>query len=378
MAGDLLNWLERHPQSDWPPLSVSEQTAMKVQDALIEALLVEEDSAAEAPSPNQAASWRLPLEVAASLLTQVPSQETSESIASCTGNAEPLAEVLLPNDRVLPGAKLPATEGPQPHRAASWGLTPSQVRRIITEIFVFIIIAILAWYRNNILNLSKVRPETNAPPAASSTHPERERDKVQRQPAAKSNLPILRTATQVVGHGTWIVENGELVLYNAAGEEWLVFGDGEWEDYDFSFDVLQEGIPSGIAALFRSPDETKSQQFGFGWLDFKTCIMNYAEEGNLFASPSPLRKGLQQPVQPFRWYRVRFVVRGKTTKAYLDDQLIFKLNDNRFDAGRVGMRAFRRWIGKTRFRNIRVTAEDGTILWEGPPKIDTLRGADRR
>ena len=33
----------------------------------------------------------------------------------------------------------------------------------------------------------------------------------------------------------------------------------------FCFEVLQEGFPSGISILFRSPDNTRIQHFGFGW-----------------------------------------------------------------------------------------------------------------
>lgn len=42
--GDLLKWLERHPQPDWSPLSGTEREAMKAQDALIEQSLLEKIS----------------------------------------------------------------------------------------------------------------------------------------------------------------------------------------------------------------------------------------------------------------------------------------------------------------------------------------------
>jgi hypothetical protein len=184
----------------------------------------------------------------------------------------------------------------------------------------------------------------------------------------KSSLTELRTATRVVGRGTWKVEGDELALYKAIGEEWLLFGDRGWKDYDFRFEVLQEGFPSGISVLFRSPDDTRIQHFGFGWLNHKTSVMQYAEDGKLFRSASPVRKVFDEPIQANRWYELRVAVRGNTTKAYCNGGLVLEIDDNRFEEGRVGVRTWRNWAGKTRFRNISVTAADGAVLWKGPPE----------
>ena len=192
--------------------------------------------------------------------------------------------------------------------------------------------------------------------------------------AVRSAGSAARTATPIVGHGTWKVAADELVLLNSTGDEWLLFGDPSWKDYDFCFEVLQEGFPSGISALFRSPDDTRIQHFGVGWFNHKTSVMEYAEGGNLFRSLSPLRKVLSEPIRADKWYQVRVVARGKATKAYCDKQLIFEIDDNQFDVGRVGVRTCANGRGRRAFRNLRVIAADGALLWVGPPEIGVPGG----
>jgi hypothetical protein len=177
-----------------------------------------------------------------------------------------------------------------------------------------------------------------------------------------------RAATAAVGRGQWILEGDELILRNAAGDEWLLFGDRSWKDYDFSFEVLQEGFPSGISLLFRSPDDTKIQNFGFGWHNHKTSVMQYAEKGQSFQNLCPL-KILGDSIQSNRWYELKVVVRGKSTNAYCDGKLIFEIDNNLFNAGRVGVRTWKTWPPKTRFRNIKVSGPDGAVLWAGPPEL---------
>ena len=191
---------------------------------------------------------------------------------------------------------------------------------------------------------------------------------------AEPPMPSARRATALLGRGTWTVEGEELCLYDGDGEQWLLFGDRGWADYDFSFEVMQEGPPSGISAIFRSPDDSRIQNFGRGWLDGKTSLMEYGQGGNRFRpimqDSGPLRKADEEPIRPDRWYELKVVVRGKTTRAYGDGRLLFECRNNPFQAGRVGVRTWRTWQGKTRFRAIKVTAPDGTALWSGPPEID--------
>ena len=191
--------------------------------------------------------------------------------------------------------------------------------------------------------------------------------------------PDGRAATILLGRGAWAVEGEELCLYDGDGEQWLLFGDRGWRDYDFRFEARHEGPPSGLSALFRSPDDSRVQHFGIGWLDGQTDLLEYAEGGNFFRpikqDAEPLRKADPEPIQPDHWYALKVVVRGETSRAYRDGRLIFECRENPFPAGRVGVRTWRTWPGKTRFRALAVTAPDGAVLWSGPPELPRARPA---
>src|SRR5205823_2916168 len=46
------------------------------------------------------------------------------------------------------------------------------------------------------------------------------------------------------------------------------------------------------------------------------------------------------------------------------------LYDDKHPRGRVGLRT---WHSAYKFRNIRVTAPDGKLLWDGPPAVDSTK-----
>lgn len=101
--------------------------------------------------------------------------------------------------------------------------------------------------------------------------------------------------------------------------------------------------------------------------------MEYADAGKLcraiLRDGQPTHRVLDEPIRSNRWYAIRVEVRRNTTRAYCDNKFILGIDNNPFETGRVGVRTWRRWPGKVRFRNIRVLAPDGTLLWSGPPEV---------
>ncbi len=59
-------------------------------------------------------------------------------------------------------------------------------------------------------------------------------------------------------------------------------------------------------------------------------------------------------------------MRGPRIRVELDDHLLYDCTDNFTQKGSVALRCFN---SAGRFRNIRVTAPDGTVLWEGLPDL---------
>ncbi|MFO0906375.1 MAG: protein kinase [Pirellulales bacterium] len=187
--------------------------------------------------------------------------------------------------------------------------------------------------------------------------------------------PVDRLATVLWGSGRWEVVDDELHHYDGAGrgEQWLLFGDPQWQDYDFEFEVRHEGFPQGVTALFRSPDDRRIQHFGFGWHDFYAALVEYREGDDWFrqlVGPNgPYFQRLDEPIRADQWYRTRIRVRGDLADCEVDGRTILEVKNNPFPRGRVGVRIWRLWQGQSRFRNIKVVSPDGVVLWQGPPQL---------
>jgi hypothetical protein len=61
--------------------------------------------------------------------------------------------------------------------------------------------------------------------------------------------------------------------------------------------------------------------------------------------------------------------RGDRTECRVDDVSVFAVTNNPYPTGRVGLRIWRVWEGKTRFRNLKVTSPHGVLLWTGLPRL---------
>ncbi len=190
---------------------------------------------------------------------------------------------------------------------------------------------------------------------------------------ANASAATDRQATVVIGSGRWAVEDDHLCHYDGKGEQWLLFGDQQWTDYDFSFDVRHDGFPCGVSALFRSSRDDQITLFSFGWIDFSTAQVRYRSGDKLFErleGPDGFYyKKLDWRVYPDRWYSVRVVVRGEQATCSVDGQEIFDVTRTPYAHGRVGLRLWRTWRGKSEFRKLSVLSPDGAVLWEGPPTL---------
>ena len=71
-------------------------------------------------------------------------------------------------------------------------------------------------------------------------------------------------------------------------------------------------------------------------------------------------------IRPLEWHKTKISLRGPRIRIEFDDQVIFDCNDDFNQKGAVGLTCSN---SAGRFRNIKVTAPDGTILWEGVPDL---------
>ncbi len=182
-----------------------------------------------------------------------------------------------------------------------------------------------------------------------------------------------RTARLLRHSGRWAIEEDVLCHYDGEGEQWLVFGDPTWTDYDYSFEARHVGFPSGLSALFRSPQDEQVTLFSFGWIDFYTAQVRKRVDDDFFVKmpppDGPYFKRLNWKIQADIWYSVKVKVRGQRADCFVDDVLIFTVTRVPFDRGRVGVRTWRRWSGKSEFKNFKVIDPAGKQLWSGLPDL---------
>ena len=84
------------------------------------------------------------------------------------------------------------------------------------------------------------------------------------------------------------------------------------------------------------------------------------------ASQLPPRDIKDKPLQDGRWYAAKVKVRGEQAECYLDGVKLFDFKADKHAAGAVGLEST---VSSYRFKNIKVTAPDGTILLEGLPVL---------
>ena len=117
-------------------------------------------------------------------------------------------------------------------------------------------------------------------------------------------------------------------------DRWLLFGDPNWADYDFSFTVKKEAGAQGVGALLRAADS--SNRYGF-ILGANANTMNLMElihkgrRGDAFENYGPqVELALTRPLPKVKApggamkigqsNRVRIQVRGQTASCFIDDK----------------------------------------------------------
>lgn len=176
-----------------------------------------------------------------------------------------------------------------------------------------------------------------------------------------------REATIVLGT-PWEIENDCLTHGNGDGEQWILFGDRAWTDYEFTFEFMHSMKSDGLDVLFRSPSDDRIVHWGTGWLGDK-AILEYRDAKSNFnpvhANPKPF-----PAVDANQWHNTRTIVKDNFLECYLNGMLVWKETGIPYDHGRVGIRVWNRNDNKTsKVRNLIVKDLDGNLLWEGLPSL---------
>jgi hypothetical protein len=170
-----------------------------------------------------------------------------------------------------------------------------------------------------------------------------------------------RRAVSVSGDG-WSVEHEKLVKEGLIRGN-VSFGDESWTDYDLTCEMRKNAGPGYLVAAFRqnSVNGYYRLRLGTGAANDTHSLVRWSASGVVTDVSSTPGK-----IQPFEWYRIKISLRGPLIHIELNDRLIMALTDGFHARGNVALVC----IDATgQFQNIKVTAPDGTVLWEGPPDL---------
>ncbi|MGA3067465.1 MAG: protein kinase [Tepidisphaeraceae bacterium] len=140
------------------------------------------------------------------------------------------------------------------------------------------------------------------------------------------------------------------------------FGNVNWTDYDLSFLARTNGS-RGFWASTRASRGNYCQFLLDAFSDNLGAISRHEGLTHRMAPPEHFR------LEPDRWYAVKVEVRGSVMRLFVDGENLMTVRDDQLKTGRVviGTRN-----PQVRFREIQVTAPDGTVLWNGPPDLSRL------
>jgi hypothetical protein len=163
--------------------------------------------------------------------------------------------------------------------------------------------------------------------------------------------------------GEWIVQRDQLIM-EGGGFGFVGFGDLEWSDYDLTFEARKSAGQGGFGACFRT---AQGKQYLLMIGDPREKYFLRIEERSGDGRWIPRELGSKPgTIQPLEWYKLKISLLGPHIRIELDDHLLFAVTDESHQKGRVQLRG----TGDgAQFRNIKVSAPDGTVLWEGLPDL---------
>ncbi len=187
--------------------------------------------------------------------------------------------------------------------------------------------------------------------------------KSQSGPVAANRIPPAgpaRRALSVKG-ALWSVEGDELVK-EGLGRGTVTFGDVDWSDYDLTFEARKSAGPDGLGVAFRSSDG-RLYSLVLGSLNASHLLGIWSRAPT---KRNPWLRSTPGTIRPLEWYKVKISLRGQFIRVQLDEHLLFACKDDFCQKGNLFLCCY---DSAGRFRNIKVTAADGSVLWEGVPDL---------
>jgi hypothetical protein len=175
----------------------------------------------------------------------------------------------------------------------------------------------------------------------------------------------------IVLSGTWRVEGSHLVQADSAKDQMstVLFGDPDWTNYDFTVDLLCDQGKGAANLFFRGTKQGESAIVFVIPAAAKACSVEFWG-GSSDADGPEVENADRFKFVLRKWYTVRIRVRGDrcVCSVLAGDEGVISLNfkDGGHPRGMVGLST---WESSYRFKNMKVIAPDGKVLFEGLPVL---------
>ncbi|MFO0927235.1 MAG: alpha-L-arabinofuranosidase C-terminal domain-containing protein [Gemmataceae bacterium] len=168
------------------------------------------------------------------------------------------------------------------------------------------------------------------------------------------------------GGAFWTARDGSIAQEGGAEDVRLLFGDPRWTDYEFTVEARKTGGDEGFLILVRALSHREFYWANFGgWGNNGHALERGVRGPSRWGEVGRRQEGR---IETGRWYRVRARCEGRRVQFWLDDQLVIDYTDDGKGPAR-GRPGVGTWQTQTQFRNFKVTALDGTVLYEGLPPL---------
>jgi alpha-L-arabinofuranosidase len=164
--------------------------------------------------------------------------------------------------------------------------------------------------------------------------------------------------------GHWMVQDNQIAQKGMGTNVRLTFGEVDWQNYEYTLEAKKTGGQEGFLILFRVKNEKEFYWCNLGgWNNQRHALEKGLATASRWGTVGPQPSGR---IESDQWYRIKVRCEERRFQVWLNEKLIIDYTDNRRAHlnGKVGVGT---WATQAVYRNLKVQALDGTVLYEGLP-----------
>lgn len=172
--------------------------------------------------------------------------------------------------------------------------------------------------------------------------------------------------------GQWTIQGDTVVQEGMGTNIRLTFGEESWKDYEYTLEAKKTAGQEGFLILFRFQNDRDFYWANLGgWNNDRHGIERSLASQNRWGVVGPQPNGR---IETDTWYRIKVRCEGPHFQVWLGDERVIDFTDDQQAhlSGKVGIGT---WATQAAFRNLKVSALDGTVLYEGLPESLTTQNA---